>query len=135
MRVVLDTNVLISATFSAHGNPAQILALWQQGLMEVVISEAAIEELRRVLEYPQVKRFCRYSADELEEFVQLLRSEGVMVTPGKTIDIVSDVTDNLFLEMAVAGNATIVVSGDKHLLAVGRFQEIEIVTPAIFLAL
>lgn len=91
-------------------------------------------ELERVLQYPKVRKGLRSTDEELAEFVHLFQEEGLLVTPQETIHAITvDVSDNLYLEMAVAGDAHCIVSGDKHLLHLQEYQGIPIVTPAEFL--
>jgi putative PIN family toxin of toxin-antitoxin system len=66
MRVVLDTNVPISAFISHTGAPAQIFALWRNGEIEILVSPESLAELQRVLTYPRVQRYLQYSPEQIE---------------------------------------------------------------------
>jgi len=135
MRIVIDTNVIVSRFLSPHGPPARILALWEQGLFELVVSEAVLAEYRRVLDYPRLQAHHRMTPDEVAQVVAGFRSFGVLVEPQETITaIADDPSDNRFLEAAVAGHCDVIVSGDPHLLRVGTYRGIQILRPAVFLA-
>lgn len=67
MRVVVDTNVLISALLKADGSPAKIVSLWRSGELELVVSEEVVSEVSRVLGYQRIRT--RVSAEEAERFL------------------------------------------------------------------
>jgi hypothetical protein len=134
MRVVLDTNVLISAFISAKGAPARIFDLWQAGELEIVTAQEALDELQGVLTYPRVSRRLRFSAEQLQEFLLLLREHALFLEDlSITAVITADPDDDIFLALALASNAQYIVSGDGHLLDVGVYQGIAVVTPAAFM--
>ena len=116
--VAADTNVLVSA-IQFGGKPKQLLDLAVDGHVDLAISEAILEETLRVLK----DKFQR-TPEELRETDKQLRVLGRVVTPTESINAVDvDPSDNRVLECAVAGDAENIVSGDKHLLALGRFRD------------
>ena len=135
MRVVVDTNTVISGIARAVGNPYQILELWRQGTIELLSSTATVTELERVLTYPRVRKLHQLSDEQMKRFVALYRTQTTHVVVNFALHAVeSDPDDNMIIELAVAGNARYIVTGDKkHLLPLGRYQGIEIVSPATFL--
>jgi uncharacterized protein len=135
MRVVLDTNVLISAFISRTGAPAQIFALWRNGEIEILVSPESLAELQRVLTYPRVQRYLQYTSEQIERFLTLLRSAAEMVDHIENVVVVDDdPDDNKFFAIAVAAQAQYIISGDKaHVLPVSQYQGIQVVTPATFL--
>lgn len=127
MKVVPDTNVLISALFW-RGNPYRILRLAIEGKIKLVISEEIIEEVREVL--MREEKF-ELTEEEIETYCTLLRYHAELVNPSKTLRaITKDPDDNKFLECAVEGKADCIVSGDSHLLELGEYKGIKILTPA-----
>ena len=125
MRVVLDTNVLISGIFFS-GPPAKILSHWRKGDFIAVISEPIILEYTRVAEkisqeFPQV---------EIAEILRLfiLNSE-IVDTGGLEIRECEGLADNKFLECAVAVGCEVIVSGDKHLLKMSEYRGVKILKP------
>jgi len=129
VRVVLDTNVLISGIFFS-GPPSEILTHWKNGIFESVVSESIITEYVRVTEeiaqrFPQIE-----VAEILDLFIV---NSKVVDTEGLEIRLCEDPDDDKFLECAVAGECQAIVSGDKHLLKVKEFQGIKIIRPRDFL--
>ena len=127
MKVVPDTNVLISALFW-RGNPYRILRLAIEGKIKLVISEEIIGEVREVL--MREEKF-ELTEEEIETYCTLLRYHAELVNPSKTLRIITkDPDDNKFLECAVEGKADCIVSGDSHLLVLEEYKGIRILTPA-----
>jgi putative PIN family toxin of toxin-antitoxin system len=136
MRVVIDTNVLVSSSMSTKGSPAHIFQYWREGAFELVVSEAILAEYRRALGYPRVRERHGYNPHEIDQLVADIRQSAILVAPGSALNVVSeDPDDNKFLECAVEGKAEYLVSGDTHLLAVRQYQGIQVLSPAVFVAL
>lgn len=135
MRVVVDTNTVISGIARAVGNPYQILELWRQGTIELLSSTATVTELERVLTYPRVRKLHQLGDEQIKRFVALYRTQTTHIVVNFALQAVeSDPDDNMIIELAVAGHARYIVTGDKkHLLPLRRYQGIEIVSPATFL--
>lgn len=128
IRVVLDTNVIISALVFG-GLPRRILDLAAFGFCEFFYSAQIEEEVRRVL----VSKF-GWDVKELESRLPTLLGWGTRVQPSSTIAIVEDdPDDDRILECAEAAKAHVIVSGDRHLLRLGSFERILIQTPREFL--
>ncbi len=129
MRIVLDTNVFVSALISQHGPPAELFDLWNDDEYEVVTSELQIDELRRVLTYPRVAKHLRTGA--AETLVRRLRDAARIVSDLPEINLSDDPDDNTILAIAVAGRAALIASGDKkHMLSLDHVQGIPILAPA-----
>jgi len=129
VRVVLDTNVLISAILFG-GKPRQILEKAIRGEIRLCISEPILEELKGVLR--------RSKFDYSPEMIQIILTEltgiAYLVNPSKTIRVVlEDPEDNRILECAVEAEANCIITGDSHLLKLIRYQNIEILNPLGFL--
>ena len=136
MTIVLDTNVIISALLSASGPPAEIVRRWEAGDVDVITSPPLLNELERVLQYPRVKQYLRLSQRDVDRFVERFKKVAVMVEPQVTLDIIEeDPADNRVLECAVAGGASVIISGNDHLLKVKAYKGIVILKPAEFLVL
>jgi putative PIN family toxin of toxin-antitoxin system len=128
-RVVADTNVLVSS-IQFGGKPKQLIDLAADGHIDLAISEAILEETLRVLR----DKF-HHTPDELRETDKQLRVIARTVAPAESIRAVdADPSDNHILECAVAADAEVILSGDKHLLALGSFREIPIQRVGEFLA-
>lgn len=127
-RVVADTNVLVSA-IQFGGKPKQLLDLAVDGHVDLALSEAILEETLRVLR----DKFHR-TPGELRETDKQLRVIGRIVTPTESINVINaDPSDDRILECAVAAAAEVIVSGDKHLVALGSFRGILLQRVAEFL--
>jgi putative PIN family toxin of toxin-antitoxin system len=137
MKVVLDTNLLISAFISKNGEPAQILSLLQAEHFYLLLSGEVFTELEHVIQYPKLRKLYAYTDAQVERFLKGLRRVALWTEASDTLAVVSDdESDNRFIELAVAGGARYIITGDKqHLLKIRRYHSIEIVSPTEFLAL
>ncbi len=93
---------------------------------QLALSEATLEELVTVLHRPKIARY--FDGDALVDYLAMLARISEFVTPTQRIDACRDPKDNQFLEVAVAARAKILVTGDRDLLVLNPFQEIEIVS-------
>ncbi len=129
-KVVLDTNVLISALVFG-GKPRQITDLLADKMIRVAVSQEALTELRRKI----TAKFPDY-VEVLKRFEKLLERDAQLVTLGSIqINICQDPDDNKFIETALLGNCDYIISGDRHLLELKQYQDIKIIKPAVFLKL
>ncbi len=115
VRVVLDTNVVLSALVFRGGAAGQVRLAWQRGLLLPLASAATVQELVRVLAYPKF----RLSPAEQDELLAdyLPYAEVVRIPhPPPTVPECRDALDLPFLHLAVAGTAQVLVSGDRDLL-------------------
>ena len=136
MKIVLDANIYISALISTTGSPDKIIARWEQGDFEVLITQEIIDELSRVLRYPRIMKRHKKDEAKINRYLHLLSKQATMIESAKTLDVVTDdETDNRYIECAYFGKADYVVSGDNHLLRVGEYQGIFILPPAAFIAM
>ena len=115
MRVVLDTNTLVSALLFS-GTAARLVPLWQSGRVRLLVSRPILQEYLRVLAYPKFRlspEEIRGLLDEVLPFVESVRvRQHLSVVP-------RDPDDDKFLECAVAGRATHVITGDQDLRTLG----------------
>ncbi len=128
MRVVLDTNVLVSGVFFG-GVPGRILEGWKDKKLTLLVSPAILDE------YYRVGRSLagRYGGIDLDPFLALLAMHAEVVDASEIIaGVCADPDDDKFMTCAVAGGARIVVSGDKHLRDVSGWRGIQVVTPRGF---
>ncbi len=133
IRVVVDTNVYVSAAFTPDGKPGQVIRTARTGLFDLVISESIMDEINRVLRYPKIQKRLGWSPETIAAYLNELK-KFARVTPGLlTLNVVADQSDNRYLECAVEGNAGYIVTGDSDLLDLGEYQGIKIVKPAAFL--
>src|SRR6516225_5655417 len=134
MRVVLDTNVLVSAMITSVGKPAAIVNAWLEGKFTLLTCAAHVDELRSMLQKPRVVELIKpHKAGRLVNQIRKL-AEDVGELP--TVERSSDPTDDFLLAMSEAGNADYLVTGDKSgLLALDPHKATRIVSASDFAAL
>lgn len=115
-RVVLDTNVVLSALLFRSGPAARVRAAWQADGFVPLASAATARELVRVLAYPKFKLSAREQEDLLADYMPWVRVVQIP-DPFPAVPACRDPLDIAFLHLAVAGKAHVLVSGDKNLLA------------------
>ena len=131
MKLVLDTNVLVSA-LGWPGPPAEVLRGCIRGEFQLSISPELLAELSRVLSYPKLAPLA--ACPELADLLSFLHRLEHLVLPTQTVSAVpDDPADNRVLEAAVAARADCIVSGDQHLLQLRIRNDIPILTPTEFL--
>ncbi|MBI1299608.1 putative toxin-antitoxin system toxin component, PIN family [bacterium] len=137
MKVVLDTNLLISAFITPNGEPAQVVKLLHAEAFYLLLSEDVFTELERAIQYLKLRKLYRYTDEQIEEFLEGIRRVALWVEGTERLVVVqTDESDNRFIELAVAGNARYLMTGDKrHLLKMRRYRPIDIVSPTEFLTL
>jgi len=126
--IVLDTNVFISALMSHGGCPDQLLTLWQDEHFRLVTSDFQRDELSRALGYKRIQPYV--SKQDIFRLNQWLDDFAEVVEPTPGVSLSADPDDNMILGTAIAGRVDLLVSGDKkHLLPLGAFEEIPILSP------
>ena len=137
LRVVLDTNVLLSGVAYPGSIPGKIMAAWRHGSVEVLLSSFILDELRRVL--PRLANRHGLSAAEIDDLIDILAIQAELIEPNATNDAqLRDMNDQPVLGTLLAAQQTeagadYLVTGDKDLLALA--ERFSIVTPATFWSL
>lgn len=132
MRVVLDTNILISAMASRGGSPGRVLDHWYSHKFDLLTHEFQIDELRQASRYARLAS--RLSQPEVGRLVNDLRKAALLIHRLPRVDISPDPDDNYLLAIAEAGGAAFIVSGDKtDLLSLQQHGISRIVTARQFL--
>jgi len=130
MKAILDTNVLISAYVFPGGTPEAVYRLALEGSLEIGTSLTLLAEFGRVLG----QKF-GWIPDQVEAAVAQMTRIGAVVEPSETVQVVrADPADDRVLEAARAFRADAIVSGDRHLLDLRSWSDIEIISPAEFIA-
>jgi len=133
LRVVLDSNIFISAIIKPGSNPARILDLALAGKIRLVLSDDILTEIKKVMQYPKIARLHGRSQQEIDYFIKRLRTVAHMVPNCLKIDVVpEDPDDNKVIACAVEGYADFIVSGDRHLTVLATYENIKIVSPKVF---
>jgi putative PIN family toxin of toxin-antitoxin system len=134
MRVVLDTNILVSALIVPAGNPAAIYNAWEQGKFTLLTCAEHLDELRATLQKPKVANLIKpYKAGRLVNQIKKL-AEDIGELP--RVKRSPDPDDNFLLALAEAGNADYLVTGDKSgLLSLASHKSTRIITARDFASL
>ena len=133
MRLILDTNILLSALLSPSGAPAKLLDAWERKVFTLVACEALIAELRDVAGRPFFRARLRVSAAEL--LAASLRDFSFFCRDLPAGPTAPDPKDSYLLALAEAGKAEFLVTGDKELLSLKRHESARILTPAAMIEL
>ncbi len=128
---VFDTNILISALLSTRSNPFRCLALAKIGKIDSVTCQEILDEFAEKL----LIKF-KFSQEMTQAAVEEVASFSRLVKISTTLKVVeADPDDDMVIECAVVGNATHIVTGDKHLLSIARYDFIEIVNATTFISI
>jgi putative PIN family toxin of toxin-antitoxin system len=133
MRAVVDTSILIGAMIRPQGTVGPVLLHLRDGAYTLLYAQSLLEELVDVLNRPRIHDKYRLTEQDIQTVVSLILLRGEAVTPTERITVCRDPQDDKFLEVAVAGEADVIVSGDQDLLTLHPFVGIPILPPAAFL--
>ncbi len=131
MKVVLDTNVLLSGLMAPEGTPGRILAAWFEARFDVATSIEQLAEIGRVLGYPKIRSKLKWDEQRIEQFIRQLYIRAEVVDLRSTpVEIPRDPQDAPILATLIASGADVLVSGDRDLLELRGKHPIQ--TPAEF---
>lgn len=129
MKIVLDTNVIVSGFIHLHGKPGQIIAMVSSGDLTLCYDNRVISEYREVLLRPKFS-FDHYDVDGL---LLEIKSSGQLVAPLPLPTRLPDESDEPFLEVALAGQAVCLVTGNLRHYPDDRLQGMPVISPTEFL--
>jgi uncharacterized protein len=130
VKIVIDTNIFVSSFLNPSGSPRAIIDLWKNGQVTLCLCAEILSEYIDVL-----GRF-RIPPADLKDLLELFKSRHFLDFVAITGDlqaIAADPADNKFVECALVSSAKCLVSGDRHLLSLGRYGMVEIMTATDFL--
>jgi uncharacterized protein len=131
MKIVLDTNVLMSGLAYPNSIPGRIVAAWDLHALRLAMSRFQLDEIARVLGYPKIRKLLGWSDERIESFVrQLVLRVEVVEIDGVAATVPDDANDAPILATLIAASADVLVTGDSDLLALHKRYLIE--TPAQF---
>jgi putative PIN family toxin of toxin-antitoxin system len=127
--------VIISGILSRIGAPAELLNAWRERRFLLLSSSDIVYEVRAVLQYPRLRNKYNISAIDIEQLITLLERDALLVEGDADIagSVPEDPKDEMFLSCALDGQADLIVSSDHHLLDLGAFRNIPIITARQFL--
>jgi hypothetical protein len=132
VRVVVDTNVLVSSFLTPKGHPRAVIDLWKTGQISLCVSEEILEEYLEVL-----ARLGLRGEPELENLLRMFKRKENLVFRKVAVHfhrVKEDPADDKFIDCAVGARARYIISGDFHLLNVKQFKTVKIVSPEQFVA-
>ncbi len=132
-RVVLDTNIVLSALVFGGGNSARVRTAWQAGAFTPLVSTATAQELVRVLAYPKFRLSVADQDELLADYLPYTTTVRIPSSPPNTPEC-RDPFDVMFLHLAAAGKANVLVTGDRDLLALIGQTKFTILTLDAFVA-
>jgi putative PIN family toxin of toxin-antitoxin system len=130
LKVVIDTNVFISAFYLPESRPANVVLLARRKTILNLISPQILKEVERI-----IKKKLLWDNSKTQSAVRRIKNFSEEVRPQERLAIIADDPDNRILECAVAGQADFIISGDHHLIDLENYQGIKIINPARFLEL
>jgi putative PIN family toxin of toxin-antitoxin system len=134
VRLVIDTNILISALLAGTSLPAHLIALWREGRFDLLTSSEQLDELMRVTRYPKIRE--RLAPALAGRLINELRDLGIRVKDLPAVTVCADPYDNYLLAMAAAGAGDFLVSGDRRdLLTLKLHERTRIISVREFLTL
>lgn len=135
MRAVVDTNILVRAVIKPQGSVGPVLQRLRRRDYTLLLSRATLDELVDVLHRPRLRLKYGLSESALRAVIRLLVLRSELVQPDVQIVVCRDPKDDKFFEVAVSGQAGVIVSGDEDLLTLDPYAGIPIVSPSRFLAM
>jgi uncharacterized protein len=133
---VLDANVYVSAIIRPEGPPGRVVERFlRDSAFAIVLSPAIVEETLRALAYPKVRKYIRRTVDPELWFEDIVLLAELVAGDYATSGASTDPDDDKYLAAALEGRATLVVTGEPDLLALGEYEGIRIVSPRVFLGL
>lgn len=134
MRIVIDTNVLVSAFLSSHGSPAEVFREYERGSFDLLVTEPILTEYQQALKYPKVQAHHQMSHAEVASVIETFRRAAIVVMPQVPVQPnLADKDDIKFFACAVAGEGEYIVSGDRLVQDVGAYRGIQVLSPSLFL--
>ncbi len=138
LRVILDTNVIVSAVISDKGAPRRIYEAWREGRFNLVTAPVLIVEVDGVLRRPKIQQRYRLTDIDIASQLLLLSTQAYQI-PDPDLDsvepIVGDPADNMFLACCLSSQPDFLVTGDQELVSLGQHGATQIVSPGEFLTL
>ena len=128
MRIILDTNVLVSGLMYPESVPGRVVAAWREGRFDLIVPLAQLGEIGRVLAYPKIRKILQWDDETIGRFLRQLYLRAEVVEPAPQPVEVRDSEDLHVLHALAAGTAELLVTGDEDLLALRKRYAIE--TPA-----
>lgn len=135
LRVVVDTNVLVSAVILPSSRTGGVILHLRRGKFTPLYCIEMLEELAGVLTRPRIRDKYHVTDADIRAIIDLILLKGELIRPADRITESRDPKDDIFLSVAVAGQADFIVSGDDDLLSLNPFRGIPIISPTTFVGM
>lgn len=130
VRVVIDTNVFVSGLLKSDNPLSNVVDLFIEDKINLIISEEVFSEYIKVLLRPELK----VKKDNIVRLISIFILKAEIIKVKTKLDIIErDPSDNKFLECALDGKVDYIITGDKHLLELKKYKKIKIVDPKTFI--
>ncbi len=136
MKVVFDTNIFISFLLSSTKSPLiKVFYQWRAGNFTVLLRKAILKEITQVLTSQKILKLTKLSKVETKQYLKFIVEHCLMIKPHSELKVIqADPSDNKFLNLAIDGQAKLIISGDKHLLNLKKFKKCKILSPQQFIS-
>lgn len=133
VRIVLDTNVLVSAAISGQGYASKIMSLLDENRLFIICtSESVLAEYEQVSKYARIaNKYSKYTK-KMSVMIEFTNKAGYLCTPFSEVNIIKDSSDNKFLDLAYACKADYLITGNHLDFTITEFHNTKIVNPKIF---
>jgi len=133
LKITIDSNVIISALLKKDSVPAKVV-LYVLSNCQLYTSRYILEELEDVLKRPKIKRVIGWDNNRINRYLAGLEEASILLEHPPMLEIIKeDPTDNNILACAIAAQVDYIITGDNHLMQLGNFEGIQIVSPSEFL--
>jgi len=134
LKIVLDTNNLVSSRINKKGASWKIFDLARENKIRILTSNFQLSEFNRVLTYPRIMKKYKLKKNDIKKTVILLRKITLVFNPQEIPNIIKiDPDDNQILAIAKEGESDMIISGDHHLLDLKQYRNIPVMTAKQFL--
>ena len=134
LRVVIDTNLVISGTAKSNTIPHSLLEGWRKKEFLLITSIPILTEIKEVLDRKEIQAHFFLKPEDIQELIQALSTQTIITSGALAVDIVKDdPDDDKFIAAAIEGRASHIISGDRHLLNIGSYEGIKIMKARNFI--
>lgn len=135
VRAVIDTNVLVSATILPAGRVGAVILYLRQSRLTPLYCVETLEELAKTLARPRIRTKYHLTDADVRAILDLILLRGEPIEPIERVVVCRDPKDDIFLSVALAGQADLIITGDDDLLSLHPFRGIPIVSPSVALSI
>lgn len=133
MKIVVDTNVMVSSLLATHGYVAQVMQACRDERVQLVIPKPQLVEIGNVLHRPKIQKYLRWNDRAISTYIHDLSTFAQVVPGNLMVEVTDDPTENMLFAAALEGGAEYLVSGDRaHVLQIGSYRGVQTLSPKAF---